>query len=90
MIVFERGGMLWAFNLHPTSSYTGYRIGTPWSTTHRIVLQSDRTAFGGHDRLDEHIPFHPTPLEWNGRACFVEVYLPCRTAIVLLPDPAAS
>jgi 1,4-alpha-glucan branching enzyme len=27
VIVFEKGGLLWAFNFHPTQSYTNYRVG---------------------------------------------------------------
>ena len=78
--------MLWAFNFHPTSSYTGYRIGTPWSCPHRIVLNSDRAEFGGHERLDEGVAFTPTRMDWNGRSHFIEIYLPCRTALVMLPE----
>ena len=46
VLVFERAGLLWIFNFHPTQSYTDYRVGVeraalPHRTRHR------RPEFGG-------------------------------------------
>ena len=51
VIVFERGNLLWIFNFHPINSYTDYRVGTNWPGTYSVVLNSDRSEFGGHDRI---------------------------------------
>ena len=83
VIVFERGGLLWIFNFHPSQSYTDYRVGVEEAGTYRIVLNSDSTAFGGLGRIDESVRFFTTDFSWNNRKNFVQVYIPTRTAIVL-------
>ncbi len=83
VIVFERAGLLFIFNFHPTNSYTDYRVGVQEPGEYRIVLDSDETQYGGHGRLDHATKYFTQPLEWNGRANFTQVYLPTRTAIVL-------
>ena len=37
MIVFERGGCLFCFNFHPSSSYTGYKVGVDREGEYRIL-----------------------------------------------------
>ncbi|CCF59707.1 hypothetical protein KAFR_0H02980 [Kazachstania africana CBS 2517] len=83
VIVFERNGLLFIFNFHPTNSFTDYRVGVDQAGCYRIVLNSDRDEFGGHDRIDESSKFYTTDLEWNNRRNFLQVYIPSRTAIVL-------
>jgi len=83
VIVFERAGLLWIFNFHPQSSFTDYRVGVEQEGTYRIVLSTDSKAFGGHGNVDESTRFFTTPFAWNERKNFLQVYIPCRTAIVL-------
>ena len=84
VIVFERAGLLWIFNFHPSQSYTDYRVGVEHAGTYRIVLNSDATSFGGLGRIDEEKSrFFTTDFAWNNRKNFVQVYIPTRTAIVL-------
>jgi 1,4-alpha-glucan branching enzyme len=82
MIVFERAGLLWIFNFHPTQSFTDYRVGVDVAGTYRIVLNTDAKRFGGFDNVDETTRFFTTPFGWNERANFIQVYIPTRTAIV--------
>lgn len=82
VIVFERAGLLFVFNFHPTKSFTDYRVGVEVPGTYRIVLQTDSKEFGGHCRIDNGTRFFTTPMEWNGRKNWTHVYIPCRTAIV--------
>lgn len=82
VIVFERAGLLWIFNFHPTNSFADYRVGIEQSGTYRIVLNSDSPDFGGFGRIDEATRFFTTALEWNGRKNFIQVYIPTRTALV--------
>lgn len=49
--MFEKGELLFVMNFHPSNSYEAYKIGTDWDTDHKIVYDSDRKEFGGHDRL---------------------------------------
>jgi len=83
VIVFERAGLLWIFNFHPTESFTDYRVGVEQGGTYRIVLNSDSKSFGGLDRVDESTRFFTTDFAWNDRKNFLQVYIPTRTAIVL-------
>ncbi|CAG8494219.1 7431_t:CDS:10 [Ambispora gerdemannii] len=83
IISFERGNLLWIFNFHPTKSFTDYRIGTEWAGEYHVVLNTDSKQFGGHERIDVSIPYFSTPEGWHGRKNFIQVYIPCRVAIVL-------
>ena len=82
VIVYERAGLLWVFNFHPSQSFTDYRVGVEAPGTYRIVLDTDDTAFGGFGRNQKDTRFFTTDFAWNGRKNFVQVYLPARTAIV--------
>lgn len=82
VIVFERAGLVFVFNLHPTNSYSDYRIGIEASGTYRIVLNSDDKEFGGYGRVEDSSRFFTTPQEWNGRANWTHIYIPNRTALV--------
>ncbi|KAK3672890.1 alpha-1,4-glucan branching enzyme [Recurvomyces mirabilis] len=83
VVVFERAGLLWIFNFHPSSSFTDYRVGVDVPGTYRIVMNSDKPGFGGLGRIDEGGRFFTTDFGWNGRGNFLQVYLPTRTAVVL-------
>jgi 1,4-alpha-glucan branching enzyme len=82
VISFERAGLLWIFNFHPSSSFTDYRIGVEQSGTYKIVLNTDDLEFGGLGRVKNDGRFFTTDFAWNGRKNFVQVYIPTRTAIV--------
>ena len=82
VIVFERAGLLWIFNFHPSNSFADYRVGVQRAGTYRVMINSDRPDYGGFGRIDEGTRFFTTSLEWNGRKNFLQVYIPSRTAIV--------
>ena len=82
VIAFERAGLLWIFNFHPAESYVDYRVGVDTAGTYKIVLSTDAKRFGGFGNVDETSRYFTTPLTWNDRANFVQVYIPTRTAIV--------
>lgn len=84
VIAFERAGVLFIFNFHPTNSYTDYRIGVEEPGVYRIVLDTDDAKFGGFGRIDHaKTECHSTDMPWNDRKNFIQVYLPCRTALAL-------
>ena len=85
VVVFERAGLLWIFNFHPSESFTDYRVGVETAGTYRIVIDTDDPAFGGFGRNEKGTRFFTTDFAWNGRKNFVQVYLPARTAIVSHP-----
>lgn len=84
VIVFERAGVLFIFNFHPTNSYTDYRVGVEVPGVYRIVLDTDDKKFGGHGLIDHaKTECHTTDFAWNNRKNYLQVYLPSRTAIAL-------
>jgi 1,4-alpha-glucan branching enzyme len=83
VIAFERAGLVFVFNFHPTRSHFGYRIDAP-PGKYRLILDSDCPDYGGHSRLipdQEHVTLGEAT-EGGGRN-FISLYLPTRTAIVL-------
>ncbi len=83
VIVFQRAGLLFAFNFHPTRSYSDYTISAE-PGKYRLIFDSDRPEYGGHGRLtphQEHLTL--SGLEENVQTERLRLYLPTRTAIVL-------
>lgn len=87
VIVFERGDLLFVFNFHPCNSYDGYQLGCCWNEPMRTILDTDEGRFGGHQRLEygHGNPFPPGHGAHN-RNHSVKMYLPARTAQVLVRD----
>ncbi|EIW70451.1 hypothetical protein TREMEDRAFT_71305 [Tremella mesenterica DSM 1558] len=83
VIVFERAGLLFIFNFHPTESFVDYRVGIDVPGEYKVILTSDEPKFGGHSRIDLSGKYLTTPMEWNGRKNWVQVYIPSRTLLVL-------
>ncbi|KAK5816797.1 glycoside hydrolase [Linnemannia elongata] len=84
VLVFDRAGAVFIFNFHPTKSFTDYRVGVPAAGQYRIALNTDEPRFGGHDRVSQESQFFSTQGQWCDREHFVQVYIPCRTALVLV------
>ena len=83
IIVFERGGLLWMFNLHPSSSYVDYRVGVQKPGRYGIALNSDDKEFDGHGLIDPQCKYFTVAGDYDGRANSLSVYIPCRVALVL-------
>jgi 1,4-alpha-glucan branching enzyme len=84
VLVFERAGLLLAFNFHPASSYTDYRFEAP-AGKYRTLLSSDAPEYGGHNRLNasqEHLTLN-TKAD-HGEKNQLSLYLPTRTALILV------
>eukprot|EP00179_Madagascaria_erythrocladioides_P015175 CAMPEP_0198364708 /NCGR_PEP_ID=MMETSP1450-20131203/153802_1 /TAXON_ID=753684 ORGANISM="Madagascaria erythrocladiodes, Strain CCMP3234" /NCGR_SAMPLE_ID=MMETSP1450 /ASSEMBLY_ACC=CAM_ASM_001115 /LENGTH=749 /DNA_ID=CAMNT_0044072147 /DNA_START=58 /DNA_END=2307 /DNA_ORIENTATION=+ len=83
VIAFEKGErLLFVFNMHPTQSYTDYRIGTMWAGKYKIVLDSDAGNVDGQGRVHWDVIHQSTPDEWMGRPNYLQFYLPARTCQV--------
>nr|XP_023024879.1 1,4-alpha-glucan-branching enzyme [Leptinotarsa decemlineata] len=83
IIAFERAGLLFVFNFHPTKSFADYRVGIEVPGEYQIVLSSDDKIFGGFDRINKSVTFFTHPEEFAGRRNYIQVYIPSRTAILL-------
>ena len=75
MVVYERAGLLFVFNFHPTQSFSDYRVGVEEAGEYQVVLSSDEKRFGGFDRVDLSVKHFTTPMEWNGRKNWLQVWL---------------
>jgi 1,4-alpha-glucan branching enzyme len=74
IIIYRKGGGIFAFNFHPTRSYEDLRL--PVETgDYQVVMSSDDHAFGGQGRI-----WHEA---YRAEAEGVQLYLPARTAVVL-------
>ena len=73
MIVFERAGLLFIFNFHPTKSFTDYRVGVEEAGEYKVVLNSDEPQFGGFDNIKSNSTYITTPMAWNNRKNFLQV-----------------
>ncbi len=85
VLIFQRGRLIFAFNFHPTQSFSDYQFEAP-PGRYRIVLNSDDALFGGHRRVDntqDHLTLPPTHPEHPPHR--LSLYLPNRTALVLSP-----
>ncbi|XP_021962387.1 1,4-alpha-glucan-branching enzyme [Folsomia candida] len=83
VIVFERGGLVFVFNFHHSSSFPDYKIGVDVAGKYRIVLDSDEQEFGGHHRLNHSTDYDTMNEGFAGRRHSMMVYIPSRTAFVL-------
>nr|UEK51572.1 ABGE-like protein [Parasacculina yatsui] len=84
VIAFDRGDQLvFIFNLHVNASFTDYRVGVPVPGRYRCLLSSDSELFGGQDRVSQEVPYISEPVPHGGRLHSIQVYVPCRVALVL-------
>lgn len=79
-IIFEKSGLIFIFNFHPSNSVPGYKFPVNESGKYKLILNSDSTEFGGHSRIDESIEYF-SQTEYN--TVMLSVYSPCRTVLVL-------
>jgi 1,4-alpha-glucan branching enzyme len=79
VLCFGRGNLLFVINFSPTNSYENIRFPAP-DGYYKSVLNTDSPLYGGLDRIkDDH------QYETFGTG-LLSVYLPARTAIVLMPS----
>ena len=81
VLVYERGGAVFAVNLSPDRSYEGYTLKVPTKGKYKVALSSDDAEFGGYDRISKEYIYTS---EKNDGVNTVKVYLPARSALCLL------
>ena len=80
VMAYEKGNVLFLYNLHPTASFDGYFIPTGKAGTYKVVLSTDDTCYGGQGRIAHQ--HYKAEKQADGRIGF-RIYLPARTAVVL-------
>jgi 1,4-alpha-glucan branching enzyme len=79
VLVFYRSGLLFAFNFHPTHSLANVLVPVPHPGEYTVALSTDDEKYGGWNQI-AHIAYPTKTLDGKH---YVELYLPCRTALVL-------
>ncbi|MEO9968083.1 MAG: alpha amylase C-terminal domain-containing protein [Reichenbachiella sp.] len=80
VVIFERNNLIFVFNFHPDRSISDYRFHLPSAGVYGILLSSDDSRFGGHDRVNTKIDYKSIAYEHGDQ---LSLYSPCRTAVVL-------
>ena len=84
-IVYARGGLVFAFNFHPSKSAADWRIPVLERTDYRLVLNTDDTVYGGYGAVESvHYPWQAVAIE--GQAQSIQLYVPARSAQVLVSE----
>ena len=83
ILAFACGSIFFIFNFHPSRSVADDSIETPHGE-YVLVMDTDECRFGGQNRLSASQRYFTRPIVSGGtlRHC-IQVYLPCRTALVL-------
>ena len=87
IIAFRRGDLVTVMNFNPTISFTGY--GIPVRGKFRIILDTDDPMFGGQGRIDTNQTYFAQPDKGRYGVTamhHLRLYLPARTAVVLLQE----
>ena len=87
IIAFRRGDLVTVMNFNPTISFTGY--GIPVKGKFRIILDTDDPLFGGQGRIDTAQTYFSQPDQGHYGVTaphHLKLYLPARTAVVLLQE----
>jgi 1,4-alpha-glucan branching enzyme len=85
LMVYRRGPVVVVVNLHPTESYTGLRIPIPDPVDYALVLDTDEGQFEGFGRVAAGTVYPKQDVPMYTRAYSTQVYIPARTAQVLVP-----
>ncbi len=81
VLAYERSGLTFALNFHPTNSYEGYWLTVPAKGQYRVIMTTDREEFGGHGRVSEEYIY--TASKHPDKKYKLQIYLPARTGICL-------
>ncbi len=81
VLTYRRGGLVFALNLSPASSYDGYRLTVPGPGKYRVILHTDEESFGGQGRVSKEYVY-TAKKNPEGRYQF-QIYLPARCGICL-------
>jgi len=83
MIAFERDGLVFLFNFHPSQSFSDYAIDVS-PGTYRLALNTDDPRFGGFDLVDPEQTYHSFEFDDGGNIRHqIMIYIPARTGVVL-------
>ena len=74
VLIYQKGRVLFAVNLHPVNGYDGFRIPVPKRGNYKIIMSTDDGQYGGFDRVQHRV--------YQAGDSF-QMYLPSRTATAI-------
>ena len=82
ILIFARGGLLYAFNLHPTWSQESVFINcrVTGAGGYRVIFSTDDWPYGGQTRINMDNVYYPADTEFGYG---IKLYLPCRSGVTL-------
>ncbi len=80
VLVYKKGGALFAYNFHATQSYDGFVVPVNRAGKYQVIMSTDDYCYGGDGRV-----YHQTYKAEKGAdgKYGIKLYLPSRTAVVL-------
>ena len=83
LLSFAKGDLIYVFNFSPNYSPTDFFVHAhvTGAGQYRAIFSTDDVDFGGQDRISERYVYYTKSFEKKGLG--FEIYIPCRTAIVL-------
>ncbi len=82
VLVYERAGLVFAFNFSPDNSYEAYPLRNIKTGIYTPYLSTDEPRFGGYDRIAMSNIKYKTGRLFDGSLGF-NIYLPARSAVCL-------
>ena len=82
ILAFSRGSLLFLLNFHPHCSVSDYRLPAP-AGEYRLALDTDSACYGGQGRVQPGQSYFTRRAGCAPGETCLQVYLPCRTALVL-------
>ncbi len=81
VLVYERGGLVFALNFSPANPYEGYWLTVPKGGRYKVILSTDERVFGGWDRISEEYVY--TAKKQNDGTFKLQIYIPARTGFCM-------
>ncbi len=83
IVAYERGGLFFFFNFHPTESYSDYSI-TTLPGKYSLLMNTDNPKFDGHGIVQEPQEYFTQTYKMGDKtANELKIYLPSRSALVM-------
>lgn len=83
LLVFERNGLYFLYNFHPTRSYEGLVVPVLTDGSYQVIFSSDDNIYGGNDRIDKDYIYQSENIFGYDYPTNIRIYSPSRTMMVL-------
>ena len=81
VLMYERAGLVFAFNFSPSNYYVGYFITVPSAGKYQVIMSTDESEFGGWDRISKDYIY--TAEKHKDGKYKIPIYLPARSALCM-------